>query len=189
MRWVAGWAAARASSLSPCGDGCKTLGELSAKPGQRPLNFSGLTAQMLCRSLNGGRSVSDKNPIGQELQEFQQIAARGLKCRGLLVHRFRERVRDGGERHFHVAGEERTATHSDTSQVCLVADECERLDFWILVEPARQCCHLCESAKPAGRDMLYVVPFALKQNKVVPLGRWHGLREFQKIQRYRQVQL
>src|SRR6267143_1654353 len=135
MRWVAGWAAARASSLSPCGDGCKTLGELSAKPGQRPLNFSGLTAQMLCRSLNGGRSDSDK------------------------------------------------------SQVCLVADECERLDFRILVEPARQCRHLCESAKPTGRDMLHVGFFALKQNKVVPLGRWHGLREFQKIQRYRQVQL
>jgi len=71
----------------------------------------------------------------------------------------------------------------------IAADEEYRSNLRICIEPPRKRVNLRQSAKSSWRNMLRSHFVAVKENKIVPLGRGYLLRKFQEIQWNREVHL
>lgn len=71
----------------------------------------------------------------------------------------------------------------------IAADDEYRSNRRTCREPPRERLNLRQSAKTSGRNMLRSHFLALKENKIVPPGRSHLLRQLQEIQRNRKVHL
>src|SRR5213083_1923428 len=69
--------------------------------------------------------------------------------------------------YLYAAGQERSATHSDSPQMCLIADNHEGLHSRIRAEPPCERDNLRESAEAHCLSMFYVTFFSLKHNKDV----------------------
>lgn len=71
----------------------------------------------------------------------------------------------------------------------IAADDEYRSNLRICIEPPREHLDLRQSAKSSRRYMLHSYFLAVKENKIVPLGRSYLLRQFQEIKWNRKVHL
>ncbi len=155
-------------------------------------NSSGCEGRSLRRD-SAGRSCAvvaspegQQDPVEYDLQEFQHIRARGTDRGTLLLDGAEDGAWDSEQHHFPTGGQERAATDSNSSQVRLIADDEERVNFRIVLKPSGNRCDLRKSAKPPGQNRRYLNFPMLKKDEKVPLWRRHVSRQFQEIERNRQ---
>lgn len=75
------------------------------------------------------------------------------------------------------------AAHSNPAEVRIAADDKYRADIRIHDEPSAKRFNLRDSAESSGGHVFHSHFLALKERKIVALGRRHTLRQLQEIQR------